>query len=183
MTCVVAIVDGTGIWMGADSAVIDHDTFSVRTIREPKVRRIGGLLIGAAGELRAGQVVAQFFKPPKPSKRAGRIDASEYAFACADAMRALLVERGAGQKSKEQDKHEAVFLLGYARRLFVIEEDYDVHEPHESYAAIGAGADLALGALYSRDVGDPQARIVVALEAAERFNASVRGPFTILRMP
>jgi ATP-dependent protease HslVU (ClpYQ) peptidase subunit len=183
MTCVVALTDTLGIWMGADSAVIDDDTFAVRTIREPKVCLRGSLLFGAAGELRAGQVIAQRFSPLKWNKES--MLATEYAFASVEAMRELLIEHGASQKSKEQDKHDAVFLLGIAGHLFVVEDDYSVHEPAEPYAAIGAGADLALGAMAATEtLGlEPHVRIKRALAAAMRFNASVREPFTVLHLP
>ncbi len=40
-----------------------------------------------------------------------------------------------------------------------------------------------LGALYASRGRKPAARVRLALEAAERFSASVRGPFTIAKAP
>ena len=183
MTCIVGLVDRDGgIWMGGDSAVIDDETWAVRTARDPKVRRIGTMLVGASGELRSAQVVLRGLRPPKRSVAVGTMG---YAMACADSIRRLLIDRGAGQKAKEQDKSESRFLLGFDGHLFVVEEDYDVHELAEPYAAIGAGADLALGAMFVLEpLGfEPVDRITFALRAAARFNASVREPFTYLHMP
>ncbi|GAA4716378.1 hypothetical protein [Phytohabitans rumicis] len=48
--------------------------------------------------------------------------------------------------------------------------------------AVGCGSDLALGALFAtaRTRMSPHRRVMVALQAAERFSAGVRGPFLCL---
>lgn len=46
--------------------------------------------------------------------------------------------------------------------------------------AVGCGDQIARGALYGTQMQPPKERIRIALEAAERFSAGVRGPFIIL---
>ncbi|MEO3924086.1 hypothetical protein ABGB07_09550 [Micromonosporaceae bacterium B7E4] len=46
---------------------------------------------------------------------------------------------------------------------------------------MGCGSEIALGALFAtaRTSMSPKRRVTVALEAAERFSAGVRGPFLV----
>ena len=69
-----------------------------------------------------------------------------------------------------------------AGQLFVVESDYQVGVTADSYAAVGCGADIALGALYGTAGSDmpPRKRVTTALRAAERFSAGVRAPFVCL---
>jgi hypothetical protein len=48
----------------------------------------------------------------------------------------------------------------------------------DSFTAVGSGHDIAKGSLFSTE-GDPQTRVLLALEAAERFSAAVRAPFAL----
>jgi hypothetical protein len=49
--------------------------------------------------------------------------------------------------------------------------------------AEGAGQELALGSLFSTTfVKTPRKRVRMALEAAAKFNMSVRPPFTIIEV-
>jgi hypothetical protein len=49
--------------------------------------------------------------------------------------------------------------------------------------AEGAGQDLALGSLFSTaTIKTPRKRVRMALEAAAKFNMTVRPPFTIIEV-
>jgi hypothetical protein len=62
--------------------------------------------------------------------------------------------------------------------------DFQVAEASDGYAAVGRGAQVALGALYATTrLRDPRRRILVALEAAEHFSSHVRRPFVIVEAP
>jgi hypothetical protein len=98
-----------------------------------------------------------------------------------DAVRACL--KAGGWAKKDNDREEGgTFLVGVAGRLFTIEDDYQVGASADGYAAVGCGSEIALGALFAtaRTRMAPERRIVVALQAAERFSAGVRGPFICL---
>jgi ATP-dependent protease HslVU (ClpYQ) peptidase subunit len=58
--------------------------------------------------------------------------------------------------------------------------DYQIARPGDEFAAVGCGEDIALGAMYATRHLPPAKRIEMALEAAERFSAGVRGPFITL---
>ncbi len=49
----------------------------------------------------------------------------------------------------------------------------------DSFMAIGSGAQIALGSLYSTIELPPQERVLKALEAAEHLCVSVRRPFDV----
>lgn len=74
------------------------------------------------------------------------------------------------------------FLVGYRGSLYYFGSDFQVGRAVDGYAAVGCGADIALGALYATDRQTPSRRIGVALDAAERFSGGVRGPHTILSL-
>jgi ATP-dependent protease HslVU (ClpYQ) peptidase subunit len=101
-----------------------------------------------------------------------------------DAVRSCLKEGGWARKDDEREEG-GTFLVGVAGRLFTVHEDYQVAEAADGYAAVGSGEQVALGALYATaDAAvDPRERVLLALRAAERFNAGVRGPFICLELP
>jgi len=89
---------------------------------------------------------------------------------------------GGWQAKKDEREQGGQFIVGILGELFSIEDDYQVHKPARPYHAVGSGANVALGALYASRASkqNPRRRILTALEAAEAFNTSVRGPFKIL---
>jgi len=90
--------------------------------------------------------------------------------------------KAGGWAKKDNDREESgTFLVGVHGRLFTVEEDYPVVASTDGYAAVGCGSELALGALYAT-AGislSPERRVMLALQAAERFSAGVRGPFLL----
>ncbi len=95
-----------------------------------------------------------------------------------DAVRDCLKARGWATKSQDQESG-GTFLVGYKGRLFTIYDDYQVGEPVDGYDAVGCGESFAKGALFASPTLKGKKRIEVALQAAERCSAGVRGPFCI----
>lgn len=177
MTCIAALIDSGRIFMGGDSAAVDG--WSLSTVSQPKVFLNGGFLIGYTSSFRMGQLLQHAFTPPQPSQ-----DRDLFGFMVTDfvdAVRACFKAGGYARKIEDAEK-AGTFLIGHAGRLFAIQDDYQVVECHVPFAACGCGADVALGSLFSSRGRDPVARVHVALEAAERFSAGVRGPFPILSL-
>jgi hypothetical protein len=64
-----------------------------------------------------------------------------------------------------------------------MDSDFHIAEVDVPYMAEGAGQELALGSLFSTaQVKTPRKRVRMALEAAAKFNMSVRPPFTIIEV-
>ena len=77
-------------------------------------------------------------------------------------------------------------LVGYRGGVWLMEgADLQIERLRDPYVTIGSGGIVALGALYAtKDIVDmdPEKRVKLALEAACRYNAACRAPFTILSL-
>lgn len=172
MTCIVGLVDGGKVYLGGDSAGVDGLHLAVR--KDPKVFRVGECIIGFTSSFRMGQLLAHSLKPPKWH---GDKDVFEYMVTdFVDAVRECLKAGGYARRNCEAEEG-GTFLVGFHGRLFEIEEDYQVGETLAGVAACGCGRDVALGSLFSTTKMPAIERVRLALQAAEAFNAEVRGPF------
>lgn len=176
MTCIVALREQDVIYMGADSAGVSSWSLAQRV--DPKIYRVGQMLIGFTSSFRMGQLLGYSLSLPEhqPDMPVERYMATVFV----DAVRACLKNGGWAENEKGQEKG-GQFLAAYRGRIFEVWSDYQVAERSEPYAAAGCGVDLALGSLYTSAhlQSDPRARVTLALEAAEAFSAGVRGPFRI----
>jgi hypothetical protein len=182
MTAIVGLVHDGQVYVGGDSAGVAGLDLMVRS--DPKVFTLpGGYVVGFTSSFRMGQVIRYAFTPPP-----GALVAKDlHGFMCTkviDGLREAL--KLAGWATKDQERESAgTLLVGVAGRLFRIESDYQVGEAADGYDAVGCGAQVAMGALFASRPDlhitpwTPPERVVMALEAAERFSAGVRGPFTV----
>jgi hypothetical protein len=161
--------------MGGDSAGADS-SWSLQIRSESKVFQRGPYLMGFTTSFRMGQLLRWSLEAIDP------VDVDLDAFmatAFIDAVRKCLKDGGFAKK--EADREEGgTFLVGVHGRLFTVHDDYQVAEQVTPYAAVGCGADVALGVMYATDHLAPAHRLQVALDAAERHSAGVRGPFSII---
>lgn len=181
MTCIAGLVHGTDVWIGGDSA--GSNAAFIMTRKDPKVFRVGDMLMGCCGSFRMAQLLRCTFEPPAhPDDMA----VERYLVGpFIDAVRRLFKDGGAATSDKEAERG-TFFLLAYRGGLYRIEHDYHVGQAADGYDAIGSGADVALGALHALAATGArlgsQERIRVALEASERSSPSVRGPFVVERL-
>lgn len=178
MTAIVGLVAGNDVHIGGDSAGVAGYRLSVRA--DTKVFRRGPYLFGFTTSFRMGQLIRYAFDVPRPAKR--KLD-SFMATTFVDALRDCLKKGGWARKDNDREEG-GDFLVGLRGRLYTIHEDYQVAKAADGFAAVGCGAEVALGALFAtQDSGlGPRRRVRIALEAAERFNAGVRGPFKVLSL-
>lgn len=176
MTCIVGIAQHGTVTIGGDSAGVSGWDLTIRA--DPKVFQRGPFLIGYTSSFRMGQLLRFRFDPP--AHHSPTLDDFEFmATVFIDAVRSCLKAGGFAKKSSEQEEGGG-FLVGYRGRLFSVGSDYQVGESVDGYAAVGCGDSPALGALYAtRHMLDARERARIALEAAERFNIGVRGPWVI----
>lgn len=177
MTCIVGIVDGGRVVMGADSAGCSGWAMEIR--KDPKLFRVGAFVIGYTSSFRMGQLLRFKFHP---ADHPATMDCEEYmATLFVDGIRDVFKAGGFAAKEKEQESG-GCFLVGYRDRLFKIESDYQVGETLAGFDAVGCGAQLALGAMdatISATISTEE-RINAALRAAENWSNGVRGPFIIV---
>lgn len=176
MTCIVGVVDKGRIHIGGDSAAVWEGSFRAAVRADRKVFVNGDFVMGFTSSFRMGQLLAFGFTPPKP-----REGTDVFAYMVTDFIDAVRQRMKDGGYARVKDGHSeegGTFLVGYAGRLFMIESDFQVAEAIHGYDAVGCGAHIALGSLYStRNLTDPEARLRESLAAAEIFSAGVRGPF------
>lgn len=179
MTCIVGLIDGDKVYMGGDSAGVMGYDLQIRA--DQKVFKNGSFLMGFTSSFRMGQLLRFKLCPPSRWKDDGtQKDIYQYMVTdFIDAVRECLKNGGYAQKSNEQEEG-GVFLVGYEGRLFIIDNDYQVGELTDGFMAVGCGGQIARGALYATQGKPPEERIKIALEAAERFDVTVRRPFVVL---
>ena len=166
MTCIAGLIDDGKVYMGADSGGVAGYSLRIRADHKVFVR----------DDFIMGQLLQYNLQvSPRPEG----LDVFEYMVTSfVEAVRKCLKDGGFAEKKDEKEK-AGTFLVGYAGRLFVIGNDYQVEEDLLPYNATGSGEDLALGALFSNGHLKPKERLLQALEAAEQFNTPVRRPFVI----
>lgn len=188
MTCIVGLVKGGIVHLGADSLGADVATYAVQTRRKPKVFKKGEFVFGFTTSFRMGDILQYQFNPPEiPLEDDWTQDEilSHYMHTTfVEAVRTLF--KASGFAKKEND-HESggEFMVGIRGRLFTIEPDYQIGETADNFDAIGSGMQIARGALFILQRGplmrgnleDIEACLRAALEAAEHCSAYVRGPY------
>lgn len=183
MTCIVGLlagpglVAGKGVVIGGDSAGVAGYLTVVRA--DPKVFRTGPFLIGYTSSFRMGQLLR--FRLSVPARHPD-VDVFQFMVTTfVDAVRDCLKAGGCAEVNNAVESG-GTFLVGYAGRLFEIDGDYQVGEPADGYAAVGGGAELALGALHATADRPADERVQAALAAAAYFSTGVRPPFVIERL-
>lgn len=208
MTAIAAIRYANGIVMGGDSAGVD-DSFHLEMRKDPKVFRVGELLIGYTSSFRMAQLmrygladclpIADLRPPVDPA------DAFEFMVRDFVPRARWLLKQGGYAKVKDEVESGGEFLVAWRRQLFMVQSDFQVAESLDDYSACGCADDVILGALGSFFVsgffrpgesggaGKPtvphadylsqqaaEEAVSRALGSAEHHSAAVRGPYVIL---
>lgn len=153
------------------------DGLSLAVRADTKVFRKDRYLFGFTTSFRMGQLIRYSLQLPKLEGEIDKFMTTKFI----DALRDCL--KTGGWARKENDREEGgTFLVGVSGQLFVVYDDYQVGKTADGFAAVGCGDQVALGALYATAGTDlkPQRRVMLALQAAERFSAGVRGPFVCM---
>jgi hypothetical protein len=183
VTCIAGIVDSDGtVYIGGDSAGVSGWDLIVRA-DEKVFTAPGGIAFGFTTSFRMGQVLRYGLdlRTSLLQLDNGKPIGEWMVIDFVNTVRECF--KSAGYASKDKEREEGgTFLVGLRGRLFEIGTDYQVGESLDGIHACGAGAQVALGALWAqRYLGlAPEQRVRVALEAAERFSAAVRSPFEIV---
>jgi len=173
MTCIVGLVNGAQVVIGADSAGVGG--LDIANRKDVKVFRNQDLVIGCTTSFRMIQLLQYQLSPPK---RHPDTDVMRYMVAdFVEAVRTCF--RNGGFMTRNADVETGgTFLVGCAGRLFRVDSDFQVGERADGFDAIGCGDSYALGALacLPPDMG-ARDRLHSALQTAAHFSAGVRGPF------
>lgn len=181
MTLVLGITTPRGVLLAADTA---GTGWTQHTTTHPKIAAHGPIGIGYAGSFRMGQVLRYCIDWDAAALARNTADPHEWAVRCiVPAIRKTLATEGIVHTKEATDRAHGQIMLALDGRAFTVQSDFSVLEAPEHYVAIGSGGEVALGALH----GSTQARswaaarklALKALEAAEHYIPSVRGPFHV----
>lgn len=178
MTCIAGIASAGVVYIGGDSLGSNGITKTDRI--DDKVFRVaaGGewAVIGCTTSYRMLQILRyRLTLPAIDTWDIQRWMSTEFIDSC----RRDFKEAGWGLKDTDGEERGGTFLVGVRDQLFTIEGDFQIGVPRCGYSAVGSGAQVALGSLFT-STGEAQARITTALEAASTHACGVGGSFTIV---
>ena len=170
MTCIIAARanDGT-IVVGADGIGIDRSTMA-RRVTSTKIHRYSDLcLVGVAGSMRLMQLITK------------HVDESFVDMK--DPTAAFIARLAEVIRVHDASLADSAVLLVVDGQISVIDADLAWTPDQDGIAAIGIGADIAVGYMlalrrYCPDL-DMRHGVLRALEASASCNASVGPPFTV----
>ncbi|MEM8961752.1 MAG: hypothetical protein AAGD38_09750 [Acidobacteriota bacterium] len=188
MTCIVGVIDGASVVLGADSAGTMGHRLQIRT--DKKVFRQGPYQVGFTTSFRMGQILRYHTELPHPPENEAELEPFMVK-EVVTAVRHTFAEQGFAKIGRFTDQNVTeegqelggAFLVGVSGQLFEIQSDFQVARLETPYAAIGHGAPIALGALHALTSSahlTPHERARRALEAAETYSSSVRRPFHLV---
>lgn len=176
MTCIVGLETKNGILMGGDSAATS--VWNISHTRIQKVFQNGPFLIGYTDSFRMGQLLQYHLRVE--DQLDGQEDMDYLVTKFVPAVRECLKEGGYTWIENNRET-SGLFMVGYRKRLYNVQSDFQVNSYRSGFMAIGCGADYALGYLWRNEkFDDPKYRIREALEAAAYFSNGVCAPFYIL---
>jgi ATP-dependent protease HslVU (ClpYQ) peptidase subunit len=191
MTTIIAIQGNDWAVVGFDSQVTEEGGRQYTLGRgSAKVMKNGQYLLGAAGDVRAINILAYAFTPPKAMQLTGvRLDrfiTSKFV----PALRECFEEHGyVSRESREQAQHGSVVLVVVNGQIYEIDEDYAWVRDSTGVYAFGSGGEYALGAIYA-STGDNIAGLGIvktekavrdALMIAAKLDSSSGPPFHVMR--
>ena len=189
MTCIVALIHENKVLLGGDAAASDDKSGLIFSRTDSKVFKVGQFGIGFVDSFRMGQILQYSWAPPIYKPTAGFKNLDKFMRTkFVESVKETFKEHGYGNQtpgSTEEGDEGGIFLISVqgSGRIFSMDSDFHIGEADIQYMAEGAGQELALGSLFSTvSIKTPRKRVRMALEAAAKFNMSVRPPFTIIEV-
>ena len=192
MTTIIAVQgDGWCVvgWDSRISNVDDEGRSEIHTLGDSakKVVQNGPWLLGAAGDLRAINILAHGFSPPipRPTLTNSLLDkfvATEFI----PSLRETLEKAGYAPTQKEfpgKAEFESEVVACINGRVYSIDGDYSWMSDASGLYSIGSGSSYALGALTAtgigRSVGSARNAVMKALSVASKFDPGTGAPFHV----
>jgi len=140
MTCIIGLVHEKTVYMGADSAAGNVQTYKISATVLPKVFQVGSFLIGYTTSFRMGQAL-QYGLLPEHNE--GKTVTDFILTDFIDAVRECLKKKGFARVNNNEESG-GEFLVGYKGRLFHIGDGFGITEPADRLDACGCGEGYAL---------------------------------------
>lgn len=167
MTTIVGMVDGNKIRMASDSRIVEPNSGRFwDSISMPKIAVRGNLVIGVAGDKHIIDHIIHRWDPIGLDLTGNPV-----------VVAATVVQPSLAAHCEDLEG-EWRALVGFGGMLFDVTEMDATHDANHDYAAVGSGATIALGSLYSSDENlETRPRLRIALLAASRFDCNTGGLF------
>jgi len=194
MTTIVAIQGDNYALLGTDSRISSFDesgmAFQITTLGSgtSKIGTNGKYLLGAAGDVRAINILQHAFTPPTPAPalRGRKLDGfitKQFVPALRDCFETQGYASPQNDSSSHVAEHASTIMVVVNSMIYVIEGDYSWTSDVNGIYAIGTGAPYALGALqvlaHGKKSTIAQARTIAnkALNVASKFDPYTGSPF------
>lgn len=196
MTTILGIQgDGFAV-IGVDSRVSEIPdegvTTQIVTLTETnsKVNSNGRYLIGAAGDVRAINILHHAFKPPEcpPNLRGKKLDhffTVKFIPALMECFEAQKYSQPQNESSLHLAEHGSSVIVAINGIIYVVDGDYSWASDMSAIYAIGTGAQYALGAAFTLvgktkpSLGNSRKIVMKSLAAAAKFDPNTGAPFHI----
>jgi len=180
MTCIAAYLDTNGdIYMGGDSiGVLDY---TYLTVKEPKIFRRKNMVFGYTTSFRMGQILQYDIDIPAHHSE---LKTNEYLISVFIPKIISKFEETKFLKIEDNQTVGGLFLIGYDKKIFLIEPTFSVLETESNYNSCGCGEDFARSAFWMMENKKvkPKDKVITALECASAHSL-VKPPFHILKLP
>lgn len=145
MTTIAAIQGDGWAVVGFDSQITEDSRVFLLPNSNGKVAQNGPYILGAAGDLRAINLLHHSFRPPTPSPAERGVKLDKFiSTKFVPALKACFDEAQYGEKGS----HESSILAVVNGTVYEIGANYDWCHDQRGIYAVGTGAAYALGALY-----------------------------------
>ncbi|MGB7594580.1 MAG: hypothetical protein WBL80_03340 [Erysipelotrichaceae bacterium] len=177
MTCIVGIVKGNKVIIGADKLGVFSDSYQKINLADKKIFKRGEFIFGVCGSPRMAQLIQYKLDIPPLSEKQ---DVTNYMVSnFVENVRTTFKNGGFAEIEKNVESG-GTFMVGFRGRLFVVYGDFQICESTEPYTSIGCGQRFALGAMKTAiDSGETEPMLILrkGLESAHYFSAGVGGEF------
>jgi len=189
MTTILGLQGDGWTVIGTDSRVCSVDETgmayqqSTLATNQSKVASNGRYIIGAAGDVRAINILQHAFQPPTPnaSFKGRRLD-QFVTTKFIPALRQCFEDQGYANERKQKAEHDSSIIISINSVIYVIESDYSWSTDATGLYAIGTGSSYALGAASAIRTKQPatvqQAKTIVlkALRITATFDPHTGAP-------
>jgi len=191
MTTIVGIQGDEFAVVCADSRVTtSDDTRQIGTLREGsgKLAQNGKYIIGAAGDVRAINILHHVFQPPTPPQniRGKKLD-QFFTSKFVPSLRECFDAQGYSVPDRDDKEHIAEqgssIIVAINSQLYVIESDYSWSSEASGLYSLGSGSSYALGAMTvlirNKKLNSQQAKSIAlrALAIASKYDSGTGAPY------
>lgn len=183
MTTLVGIQGRNWALLGADTRIAEDGSIYQMVKGSSKILQHDDFTIACAGDMRAINILESGLKIPKSTFI--KNDAHFVTAFLIPAIKKAFFDAGYEKTTEGQTSHESEFLIIYHAKIYALGGDYSWIQDARGIYALGAGGQIALGALATL-VGDTvnrreaRAWALKALDVASKYNSDTAPPFHVV---